>query len=50
MFFNMQMILGLAPSKIVWSGHSRWLFSCSLYTLCPTSACSTYTLCTRAHG
>ena len=41
----MQMILGLTPSKIVWSGHSRWLFPCFLYTLCPTSGCSTY-----AHG
>ena len=47
----MQMRLGLAPSKIVWSGHSGWPFSCSLYTFYPTSACSIYTLlCTWAHG
>ena len=25
----------------VWSGHSRWLFSCSLYILCSTSPCFT---------
>ena len=25
----------------VWSGHSRWLFSCSLYTACPISPCFT---------
>ena len=31
---------------IVWSGHSRWMFSCSLYIPCLTSACFTYTLLT----
>ena len=31
----------------VWSGHSRWLFSCSLYIPCPTSSCFTCTLCTQ---
>ena len=30
----------------VWSGHSRWLFSCSLYISCWTSACFTSTLLT----
>ena len=29
---------------IVWSGHSRWLFSCSLYIPCSTCAYFTYTL------
>ena len=31
----------------VWSGHSRWLFSCSLYIPCLTSPCFTSILCTR---
>ena len=31
----------------VWSGHSGWLFSCSLYIPCPTSSCFTCTLCTQ---
>ena len=30
----------------VWSGHSKWLFSCPLYIPCPTRACFTYTLLT----
>ena len=30
----------------LWSGHPRWLFSCSLYIPCSTSICFTYTLCT----
>ena len=42
-----------APSTVmyrdthtVWSGHSRWLFSCLVYIPCPTSACFTCTLLT----
>lgn len=31
----------------VWSGHSKCLFSCSLYISCLTSACFTYTLLRR---
>ena len=31
----------------VWSGHSRWLFSCSLYIPCLTSPCFTSILRTR---
>ena len=34
----------LTPLISVWSGHSRWLFSCSLYIPCLTSACFTYIL------
>ena len=29
---------------LVQTGHSRWLFSCPLYTPCSTSSCFTYTL------
>ena len=32
--------------NFLWSGHSRWLFSCSQYTPCPTSACFSYILLT----
>ena len=39
-------ILDVMLLHIVWLGHSRWLFSCSLYIPCPTSACFTYTLLT----
>ena len=31
----------------VWSGHSRWLFSCSLYIPCSASACFTHTQLTK---
>ena len=31
----------------LWSGHSRWLLSCTLYILCLTSACFSYPLGTK---
>ena len=36
--------LHLSQPLYVWSGHSRWPFSWSLYISCSTSACFTYTL------
>lgn len=33
-------------TQAVWSGQSRWLFSCSLYIACWTGPCSTYILLT----